>query len=716
MKRLRPATKLALTAIALSLIQVQCLLIPDDTQKGDRVENKRPTVRITAGAATSDQAGIDYKVLFRWNGFDEDGVIAQYQYAIDDTISENAWRDTTGFSALVKFRAATQDTRDASNSRFTDWHTFYVRAVDNELFASPPDHRFFNARTIAPTAELTFPTIASEAPEWQRTIIFRWDGEDLDSSDPDRKPVAYEYKLVEVGSIVGIPDSWFVDSLRIADNLLLDTLRVGSKAGWIRRPATDRQLRLDNLPVNAQLVFGVRAIDEAGAVEPELSKGRNYVAFGVSGQPGVPIVNMTETASAGFFQFGSETWTISAPTGIPIRFKWVGDASHYGSEPGNVNYAIDIPDVEDETLTDPNGIGGWIGWGRWTELQRPIIFTPQDGGTEHHFWLKMRDISDAAESERLCHVIIQVVGFTFERHALIVDDSRFANVPNDVMHDEFMDRSLLRRIYELGPVDKFSAYSGAQENPAVRDEALPLSLLAKYRNVIWHQHANGQDKPLAIHEVEKKKLSSYLGAGGRMFLAGDQFVAALKGTRLGDYGYPKNHPDEDPPGYPRDSFIWNFLKIRNRVVSRPNPGDAPEREATGMIGARSLHPAYPDLRLDHSKHNPYDLLNNETQFRSGIGDWEGVRGVYVPIERMDGLDSLYTVVTFDTTYCCGKRDSGLTDAVIAQRYESTRIDTLRGTPQGRTILFDFQPWYFEEAGVLDAGTSAINWLVTGKDH
>ena len=87
MKRLRPATKLALTAIALSLIQVQCLLIPDDTQKGDRVENKRPTVRITAGAATSDQAGIDYKVLFRWNGFDEDGVIAQYQYAIDDTIS-----------------------------------------------------------------------------------------------------------------------------------------------------------------------------------------------------------------------------------------------------------------------------------------------------------------------------------------------------------------------------------------------------------------------------------------------------------------------------------------------------------------------------------------------------------------------------------------------------------------------------------------------------
>ena len=44
----------------------------------------------------------------------------------------------------------------------------------------------------------------------------------------------------------------------------------------------------------------------------------------------------------------------------PIRFKWVGDASHYGSEPGNVNYAIDIPDVEDATLTDPNGIGGWI--------------------------------------------------------------------------------------------------------------------------------------------------------------------------------------------------------------------------------------------------------------------------------------------------------------------------------------------------------------------
>lgn len=716
MKRLRPTARLVLTLIALSVIQVQCLLVPDDTEKGDRVENKRPTVRITAGAATSDEAGIDYKVLFRWNGFDEDGVIAEYQYAIDDTISEDAWQDTTGFSALVKFRATTQDQDDDSNSRFTDWHTFYVRAVDNELSASRPDHRYFNARTIAPTSELTFPTIQSATPEWQRTIIFRWDGEDLDSANPDRKPIAYEYKLVSMREVVGIPDSWFEDSLRIADNLLLDTLRIGSKAGWIRSPASNRELRLDDLPVGAQLVFGVRAIDEAGAVEPELVKSRNYVPFLVSGQPGVPIVTIEETASAGRFEFGSEIWTITAPTGVPIRFKWVGSASHYGSEPGNVNYALDIPDVEDETLTDPNGIGGWIGWGRWTEVQRPIVFSPQEGGTEHHFWLKMRDISDAPESERLCHVIIQVVGFTFERHALVVDDSRFAGVPNDATHDDFMNRSLLRRIYELGEVDQFSTYVGSQEHPAVDEEDLPLSTLAKYRNVIWHQHANQGDKPLWIHEVDKKKLSSYLGAGGRMFLAGDRFAAVLEGSRGGGFGYPKNHPDEDEPGYSKDSFIWNFLKIRNRVVSRPNPGDTPEREATGMIGARSLHPAYPDLRLDFAKHNPYDVLNDNTQFRSGIGDWEGVRGAYLPIERLDGLDSLYTVVTFDTTFCCGARESGLGNAVIAQRYESTRIDTLRGTPQGRTILFDFQPWYFEETTVLDAGTSAINWMVTGKDH
>jgi hypothetical protein len=35
--------------------------------------------------------------------------------------------------------------------------------------------------------------------------------------------------------------------------------------------------------------------------------------------------------------------------------------------------------------------------------------------------------------------------------------------------------------------------------------------------------------------------------------------------------------------------------------------------------------------------------------------------------------------------------------------------------QGRTVVLDFQPWWFEPASLADAGAAAINWLVTGSD-
>ena len=136
--------------VALVLLFVTgCLLIPDDQEKGTRIANRRPSVQITAGAATSDSAGIDYKVLFQWLGSDDDGVVLRFEYAIDDTTTEEAWQDTTGFSAKLGFQATHQ--RDTlQTGPFMDWHTFYVRAVDNEYATSRLDHRYFNARTIAP--------------------------------------------------------------------------------------------------------------------------------------------------------------------------------------------------------------------------------------------------------------------------------------------------------------------------------------------------------------------------------------------------------------------------------------------------------------------------------------------------------------------------------------------------------------------------------------
>jgi len=50
-------------------------------------------------------------------------------------------------------------------------------------------------------------------------------------------------------------------------------------------------------------------------------------------------------------------------------------------------------------------------------------------------------------------------------------------------------------------------------------------------------------------------------------------------------------------------------------------------------------------------------------------------------------------------------------AVIAQRYQSTKADTLSGVAQGRVVLFLFQPYPFYEGPAVDAGTAAVTWLI-----
>ncbi|MCB9462307.1 MAG: hypothetical protein H6682_01270 [Candidatus Eisenbacteria bacterium] len=712
MKFSRP---LLLVVAFLGFLQIQCLLIPDDTEKGTRVANIRPSVRITAGASNSDTTGLSYKVLFRWNGVDVDGVVSLFQYAVDDTVTEGAWRDTTEYSARINFTAEVQDSLTGDSSRFTDWHTFYIRAIDNESAVSVPDHRFFNAVTIAPETTIEFPIITSATPQLQQTLIVRWDGDDLDSSDPEQKPVAWEYKLVPVENIITDSPEVIEASIIESDNLLLDTLRVGDKRRWIRVPFEESSLRLANLVPNSQLAFAVRAVDEAGAVEPGLEKNRNYIAFIVSGVPGTPEITIGLPAgdSHRFTAAAPDPWEIEVPANREIRFRWTGDASAYGSEFGNSNYGLDIPDPEDETLRDPNGIGGWIGWGAWREVASPIVFSNAEAGQRHHFWVKGRDISDSRDSELLCEVSIFVVPFTFEKLALIVDDSK--SVP-DVDHDAFMKLVMARRFLDFDEVDEFPLWGTPTEGSApVGLSTLQLSYLAQYQHILWHTNRGVSGGPgLPLNQI-KDDLGTYLSAGGRMFLVGDRISSHMVD---GVFRYPKDPPplEGDEGGdFETDNFIWTHMRVRNRIVSLETGANPAQLEASGLVGARSLHPAYPDIDLDYQKWDPWLVLDGNA-FQSGISRWEAVQGFFRPIQRFAGMDSLYAPVTFDTTYTYGARHAGYDDAVLGWRYESTRQDTIDGTEQGRLVVIDFQPYYFDANAVQDMGTSSINWLMTGLDH
>lgn len=715
-KRIAMTRILPVAAILAVLLQAHCLLIPEDVDVTDRVANQRPNVRITAGATRPDTAGVDYKVRFYWHGYDSDGVVTHFQWAVNDTVSEGAWRDTTAFTARFNFPATTPCAEDDGEA--TDWHTFYVRAIDNDFAVSVPDKRFFNARTIAPTSRITFPIglDQSQTPQLQRTVVVQWDGEDLDSSQPDRKPISYEFKLVRIPNTFD-PMPAIIDSVRNADNMLLDTLRVGSKARWIRVPEAQRRFTLNELPPSPPAyAFAVRAIDEAGAIEPSLSKGRNLIVFDVTEETSTPFVTVSEP-SAGVHTFPTfgDVWEIDVPANRPIYFRWRGDASFYGSLPGNSNYGLNIPDPEDESLRDPSGIGGWVGWGNWSGNREPIIFGNEDGGMIHTFYLYMRDVSDAAASTRKCTIRMRVISFTFERFALAVDDARFQVGVTDAMHDAFLEQTTYRRMRDFGDVEEFNVYTGTTE----RGDPLPVPLhvVAQYRHVLWNHETYSANSSLRQTESIRKILSSYLGAGGRLFVFGGQQASAF----LGNYQYPKEAPAfDDTQAW--DEFFRKFLYFRNIIVST-RIGTSCIQEAGGLYVARSRNPAYPDLFLDTTKRDPWEVLDiGDGQYRGGIVKWEGNKSQVGALRtedlRLEGLDTLYVAETWDRAYSplCGNVASPARGGICAQRYESTRADSLSGLQHGRVVSFNFVTWFLQPDRLLDANTAAINWLVTGRDQ
>jgi hypothetical protein len=765
-----------ITAGILLLLCAGCLLIPSDQESGNRIGNRRPAVEITAGAASADSAGIDYKVDFRWRGADDDGVVTQFQYAIDDTTTESAWQDTTAYSVVVKVQSThlpLVDPLDNTDVWLRDWHTFYVRAVDNEYATSLVDKRYFCSRTIAPKTTITFPkALAGVAGNYRRTLIIEWTGEDLDSSAPDKSPIYYEIKLIRTATFSA--DSTVQRQLRVDNNTFLDSVSSGDHKRWLRIPGTVHQKILFLAPTNPNgqesYVFAIRAIDEAGAVEPFLEETKNWVKFTVNTEQSRPRVTITERF-LGQHTFIGDTWgtptnPLEVPAGTELRFKWTGNADSYGSKPGNSNYALAMRsdfDPADERFRDANGINGWIGWALWEGTSQPIIFSPEDDGAIHIFYLRMRDITDAPGSEALCAVVMRVVAFRFNHTALLVDDARLSsytgltNRNQDQIHDAFIAR-FTGRMLDLAPdappggLEQVSLYMPATNAPEGRSPtaatALKASKMAQYQALLWSYNyggTSGNPGGLAFHEFDyqnnneipqKHLLASFVAAGGKLFLFGGRPLSAL--VNLGGNSgpdFPKLPPQvAEQSGRLRftdTNFVWKFLHVRNQIVGvdalncAGTPPNEHQQFRDGLMRCVSTNPAYPDLYLDLAKWNPDDTTRcNQPGFRTpdgGILDWEGVidgdprdpDGGYSAHVPDPGLDTLYTAVC---TSWVGGTMSTWDGAVIAQRYESTHADTIRGTQQGRVIMFTFQPYPFMEGPAINAGTAAINWLMTGSDR
>src|SRR5437667_3922056 len=163
--------------------------------------NQRPTVRLTA--APIDTTGrYFYSYILDWVGFDPDGRVDHYLYAVDPPDSagrDTAWVVTRSNEERLQFRSSRPDPLDP-DFKSRNFHIFVIKAVDDRGEAGPPAARAFFSFTQAPTVQITGPRPSLDLiRRLTPALRFTWRGDDPDGVFT-QKPVKYKYKLLTPAS------------------------------------------------------------------------------------------------------------------------------------------------------------------------------------------------------------------------------------------------------------------------------------------------------------------------------------------------------------------------------------------------------------------------------------------------------------------------------------------------------------------------------------
>lgn len=130
---------IVLAVVMVYILQLGCegIEIPEPDK------NHWPETELTGAPMESTAAY--YRVHLFWKGFDDDGIIQGFEYAIDDTSRNELWTFTTRTDSELVFITAT----DESQQQIRE-HSFYVRSIDNQGKTDPtPAHMMFFAQTEA---------------------------------------------------------------------------------------------------------------------------------------------------------------------------------------------------------------------------------------------------------------------------------------------------------------------------------------------------------------------------------------------------------------------------------------------------------------------------------------------------------------------------------------------------------------------------------------
>jgi hypothetical protein len=345
---------------------------------GTPAENLPPDTIITSGLPSEGES-VPHHVRLDFRGVDQDGTVGRFDYIIEtypkaiasyDEITvqtpagaDPRWERIDAFNVELVLAADTlrADPRgDIGDGRFDRWHTFFVRAVDNEGGVDPtPAVRTFNAFTLAPTLLLLPPAEIGGPAELPATFVMDWNGTDdvgngIDFQDPlEVRWVLRPATLDASDRPIGFPEALYDLNEQDWSDWLPWNLDAGNRVALLDV--------LSQFPANTTFVFAVQGRDDAGAITPQFAdeQPNNMAVIRVrTDLPVGPIFSVRETqANLGSWSFegqGAPPAIVDATGTATVTLEWGPmTTAHYGARSGDYRWAWNIVDPGNDNLWSP---------------------------------------------------------------------------------------------------------------------------------------------------------------------------------------------------------------------------------------------------------------------------------------------------------------------------------------------------------------------------
>ncbi len=494
---------------------------------------KMPETELTYAPVELDTT--TFRVHFFWNGYDDDGEVARFRYAVDaDTaVDVHQWKTTTAKDTVLLFQV--------DPVKEIRVHVFKVASEDNAGNVDPtPARRAFSAKTLPPTSKI------ERGPAAFGVVVgpnftFEWSGIDPDGGETGGKvPIdSFQYQLLLVGAIADEtvpPPSWhqplpsfdpdqYVLLLRAA----VDDSLPSPYGDWKWKGVRGLKKRYRNA-TPGEYYFAVRAVDVAGATEKDIAFVRNIRHFNVTNRNPGPalsvwsnVLNRPLDIASGPEDYPRKQ--IQIFEGETISFAWVANADSYGGEIVGYTYALD--DTSSFPGLDPRTLGATF---------QPAVLPPGN-----HF-LYVRAVDDGGLITNM-KIPLLIVHPAFkdpgvQRSILFVDDStgpgnaltRIFSFPSDGEETDWWTLSQGGQgpLFSLGvPFTEWDTFrlsdgSEGRRQPEPRD-------MATFTTVVWTtDFNNGGSIQTALFKTiaggNYSELQGYLRAGGTLIVTGWSLV------------------------------------------------------------------------------------------------------------------------------------------------------------------------------------------------